>query len=77
MLRWKDIPHSEFLTGLRKRQKMLIHKLDYFKTIHFMLGSVEKIRQNSNVIVDIIKLYNKFLLLVKNNSYYLSHEELR
>ncbi|KAL0278669.1 UNVERIFIED_CONTAM: hypothetical protein PYX00_000422 [Menopon gallinae] len=78
MLRWKDIPPSSvFLKELRKRQKILIHKLDYFKTIHFMLGSVEKIRQNSNFIVDIIKLYNKFLLLVQNNSYYLSHDELR
>lgn len=75
--RWKNMePSSRFSSEIRKRRKILIHKLDYFKTVHLLLGSINKLQQNSIVVVDINKLYHKFLLLISGSNY-LNQEGLR
>lgn len=78
MNRWRNLlPTSKFVAEIRKRKQILIYKLEYFKTSHFLLGSADKIGQNSSVVTDILKLYSKFLRFIRNNSNYLSDDGYR
>lgn len=78
MNRWKNLsPTSEFASELRQRKMILLLKLEYFKSNHFLLGSINRLKQQSEVVTNIIKLYLKFLRLVKRNSYYSNYDGYR
>ncbi|KAK6623870.1 hypothetical protein RUM44_010726 [Polyplax serrata] len=52
MNRWRNTPPtSRFVWEIRRRKELLTRKLEYFKSSHFLLGSVDKIERNSNVVV--------------------------